>query len=75
MFNREHQQVAKQTYQIFLKNPFDARLRTHKIHALSAKAGRIIYTVEIAMNLRAVFFIRGNDIISFDIGTHDIYKG
>ena len=57
--------ATKRAFQIFLKDPFDARLRTHKIHALSARAKRTIYSVAIAADLRALFF---------DIGTHNVYR-
>lgn len=60
---------------IFKNNPFDPRLRTHKIHRLSSHYGRIIYAVEIEGDLRAVFFIKDDCVITVDIGTHDIYKG
>ena len=62
-------------WEIFKENPFDPRLRTHKIHRLSAQYGRTIYAVDIEGDLRAVFFIKDDLIITVDIGTHDIYKG
>ena len=34
-----------------------------------------VYAVEVEVNLRAVFYIEGDTVISFNIGTHDIYKG
>ena len=66
--------AAKRAFKIFAQDPFDARLGTHKIHSLSARAKRTIYAVEVAADLRALFFIRGDEIISFDIGTHDVYR-
>ena len=62
-------------WKIFQENPFDPRLRTHKIHKLSALCGRTIYAVDIEGDLRAVFFIKDDCIVTVDIGTHDIYKG
>jgi hypothetical protein len=50
-------------------------LRTHKIHRLSAHYGRTIYAVDIEGDLRAVFYIEGNCVVTVDIGTHDLYKG
>lgn len=73
--SREQQADAKSAFRLFLANPFDPRLRTHKIHSLSGRAGRTIYAVEIAANLRSLFFIRGDEIVSFDIGTHAVYRG
>ena len=66
--------AAKRAFKIFVQDAFDSRLRTHKIHSLSARAKRTIYAVEVATDLRALFFIRGDAIISFDIGTHDVYR-
>ena len=66
---------TRQAWQIFKANPFDPRLRTHKINRLSAHYGRTIYAVDIEGDLRPVFFIKDDCIITVDIGTHDIYKG
>ena len=66
---------VRRAWKIFKLDPFDARLRTHKIHSLSAEYRRTIYAVDIEGDLRAVFFIRGEEVITVDLGTHDIYKG
>lgn len=55
-------------------NPFDQRLKTHKIEKLFSRLGRTVYSVTVENNLRAVFFIKGNVVYTFDIGTHDIYR-
>ena len=34
--SKDQQQAARQAFQIFKENLFDPRLRTHKIHRLSA---------------------------------------
>jgi len=73
--NEAQKESARQAWKIFKENPFDSRLRTHKIHRLSARYGRIIYAIEIEGDLRTVFFIEGDCVITVDIGTHDIYKG
>ena len=67
-------QAARQAFQVFRTNPFDARLRAHKIHKLSAYYNRTIYAVDIASDLRAAFYIEGNTVWTVDIGTHDIYR-
>ena len=69
------QQAAQQAFQIFKKDPFDPRLRAHKIHKLSAYYGRTIHAVEIAGDLRATFYVDAETVWSVSIGTHDIYKG
>lgn len=66
---------TRRAWKIFKQNPFDRRLRTHKIHRLSAGYGQTIYAVDIEGDLRAVFYIEGNLVVTVDIGTHDIYKG
>jgi hypothetical protein len=66
---------TRRAWKIFKENPFDPRLRTHKIHRLSARYGRVIYAVDIENDLRAVFFIEGVCVVTVDIGTHNIYKG
>jgi hypothetical protein len=66
---------TRRAWEIFKENPFDQRLRTHKIHRLSAQYGRTIYAVDIEGDLRAVFFIEGDLVVTVDIGTHAIYKG
>ena len=66
--------TAKAAFEIFKQNPFDARLRTHKIHRLSGIMKRTIYAVEVEADLRAVFYLEGDTVISFNIGTHAIYS-
>ncbi len=59
----------------FLKRtPSIPRLRPHKIHRLSAHYGRTIYAVEIEGDLRAVFYVDRDTIVTVDIGTHAVYK-
>jgi mRNA-degrading endonuclease YafQ of YafQ-DinJ toxin-antitoxin module len=66
---------TRRAWEIFKENPFDPRLRTHKIHRLSAQYGRTIYAVDIEGDLRAVFFVESDVVVTVDIGTHAIYKG
>jgi hypothetical protein len=68
-------EAARRAWNIFKENPFDPRLRSHKIHRLSALYGRTIYAVDIEADLRSTFYIEGDMVISVDIGTHAIYKG
>lgn len=65
---------AHEAFEIFKVNPFDQRLKTHKIEKLFSRLGRTVYSVTVENNLRAVFFIKGNVVYTFDIGTHDIYR-
>ena len=70
----EQQQSARKAFRVFKENPFDARLRSHKIHRLSARYGRTIYSAEIEADLRAVFYVEGDLIVTVDIGSHSIYR-
>lgn len=65
---------ARYAWEIFREDPFDPRLNTHKIHALSARFKKTIYSIWIENNLRVVFYIDGNTVFTVDIGTHDIYQ-
>ena len=71
----EQKRSAKAAFKIFKDNPFDPRLRTHKIHKLSAIYGKTIYSVWIEGDLRSVFYIDGDMVVSVDIGTHAVYRG
>lgn len=66
--------LAREKFRIFRENPFEPRLRTHKIQSLSALFKRTVHAVVIEGNLRAVFYIEGDLVVTFNIGTHDIYK-
>jgi mRNA-degrading endonuclease YafQ of YafQ-DinJ toxin-antitoxin module len=67
-------QSAKAAFKTFKEDPFDPRLRTHKIHKLSSIYGKTIHSVWIEGDLRSVFYIEGNMVVSVDIGTHAIYR-
>lgn len=66
---------TRRAWAIFKVNPFDPRLRPHKIHRLWAFYGRTIYAAEIEADLRATFYLEGNEVVTVDIGTHDVYRG
>lgn len=59
---------------LFKEDPFDPRLRTHKIHRLSSALNKTVHAAVIENDLRVVFFIEGDTIFTFGIGSHDIYK-
>jgi mRNA-degrading endonuclease YafQ of YafQ-DinJ toxin-antitoxin module len=71
----QQQRTAREAFTIFKENPFDPRLRSHKIHKLSARYGRIIYSAEMEADLRVVFYVEGNTVVTVDIGSHDLYRG
>ena len=65
---------ARKAWKIFKEDPFDPRLRTHKIQGLSARYGRTIYAVEVEGDLRSLFYLDGDIVVSLVIGTHQIYR-
>jgi hypothetical protein len=70
----DDQQSTREAFKKFKVNPFDPALKTHKINRLSALRKKTVYSVVIGKDLRAVFTITNNVVLSEDIGTHDIYK-
>lgn len=72
--SNQQQQNARDAFRVFKENPFDSRLRSHKIHRLSARYGRTIYSAEIEADLRAVFYVEGDLVVTIDIGSHSIYR-
>jgi hypothetical protein len=46
---------CRKAWRIFKENPFDPRLRSHKINRLSARYGRTIYAAAIEDDLRLLF--------------------
>lgn len=65
---------ARKAWVIFKENPFAPRLRTHKIHRLSASYGRTIYAVELEGDLRSLCYLDGETVVSLIVGTHAIYN-
>jgi hypothetical protein len=66
--------AVRRAWTIFKANPFDPRLGVHKIHALSAKSGKIVHALTIEADLRAVFCVEGDTVFTVDIGAHAIYR-
>lgn len=67
-------ETARQAWLIFKHDPFDPRLRAHKIHRLSALLRRTVYAVKVEGDLRVVFYLEGDQVVSFNVGTHDLYR-
>jgi mRNA-degrading endonuclease YafQ of YafQ-DinJ toxin-antitoxin module len=70
----QQQRRAREVFVIFKQNPFDSRLRSHKIQKLSARYGRVIYAAEIESDLRVVFYVEGDTVVTLDIGSHSLYR-
>ena len=71
----EQQGRARKAFLIFKQDPFDPRLRSHKIRRLSARYARTIDAAEIEADLRVVFYIEGDIVVTVDVGSHDLYRG
>jgi mRNA-degrading endonuclease YafQ of YafQ-DinJ toxin-antitoxin module len=65
---------VRRAWAIFKVDPFDRRLRTHRIHKLSARYKATIYSVVVEGDLRVVFRVDGDTATTLDVGSHDIYK-
>lgn len=69
--SKEKQKIAIQREGYFRKNPFDSRLKTHK---LSGKL-QSYWAFSLTYSDRVLFrFIHKDEIIFYKIGSHDIYK-
>ncbi len=65
------QNDAVEKENIFINNPFDKRLRTHK---LKGKLGNFL-SFSVNYSYRIVFeFVKKDEVIFYDIGDHQIYK-
>jgi addiction module RelE/StbE family toxin len=63
--------LAESREDIFQKDPFDPRLKTHKLKGALKK----YYSFSITYSYRIVFHFKSDNEIVFDtIGTHEVYK-
>ncbi len=63
------QETARETYQLWQKDPYNPNLQFKKIHPVQP-----IYSVRIGLNWRAVGIKDSNTIIWFWIGSHSDYN-
>ena len=70
----EQKNSVREAWKLFKENPFAPQLNTHRIHYLSSLASRSVYAVEIENDLRSIFYIDGDTVYTFDIGTHAVHK-
>lgn len=62
---------AEQKEKIFRENPFDPRLRTHKLSGREKE----VWAFWITDSYRIKFiFLPNQEVLLLDIGTHEIYK-
>ena len=67
-------ELVRSAWLKFRLNPFDPALGTHKIRTLSAKVGFPVYSVVLEKDLRALFYIEAEKVVTFEIGTHEVYR-
>jgi len=70
----EQKASARRVWAIFKVDPFDRRLRAHRIHKVSSHFKATVYSAVVESDLRVIFRIDDDTVTSLDIGTHDIYK-
>lgn len=67
----EIKKLAQQRESIFLANPFDHRLKTHKLKGKLKNH----WSYSVDYQYRIIFrFIDKETVLCFDIGKHDIYN-
>lgn len=63
--------VTEEKEEIFRHNPFDPRLKTHKLKGELKDS----YSFSVSYQWRIIFHFEKNDTIVLDvIGTHEVYK-
>jgi mRNA-degrading endonuclease YafQ of YafQ-DinJ toxin-antitoxin module len=69
--SKEIKERAKEKEKIFRENPFDPRLRTHKLHGKEKE----VWAFWVTYSYRIKFiFLSDEEVLFLDIGTHKIYK-
>lgn len=70
-FPKNQLKFLKQKEKIFRENPFDPRLKTHKLKGELAD----FYAFSVSYHWRIVFHFEKENVIIFDaIGTHEVYR-
>ena len=62
---------AKEKEFIFRSNPFDVRLRTHKLSGIDKSCWA--FWIDNSCRIKFIFLSKG-EVLFLDVGTHDIYK-
>ncbi|MDO8497985.1 MAG: type II toxin-antitoxin system mRNA interferase toxin, RelE/StbE family [bacterium] len=70
--SREIQKLVEERIKIFINDPFDSRLKTHKLHGKFEE----YFSFSINNKYRIIFYYTENDkdVKFYSIGTHDIYE-
>jgi len=68
---KQIQELQDKKEQWFQNNSFDMRLKTHKLRGKYSD----FYSYSVTYKWRVLFrFVKKDEVIFYDIGTHDIYK-
>lgn len=62
--------LAEKREEVFRKDPFDPRLKTHKLKGELSD----YYSFSISCHFRIVFHFEKKDIIFDTVGTHEVYS-
>lgn len=68
------QDLAREKFKIFKEDPFHPSLGSHRINKLSAQYKKTIFSACLEGDLRVVFYLEGEMVISVGIGSHAIYR-
>jgi mRNA-degrading endonuclease YafQ of YafQ-DinJ toxin-antitoxin module len=68
---KEVKERAKQRELIFRENPFDSRLKTHKLSGRDKECWA--FSVDYSYRIKFIF-LNDEEILFLDIGTHEIYR-
>ena len=68
--SEKSQEKAERCENIFRANPFDRRLKSHKLHGKMQG----LWSFSVDRRYRILFEFDGDDVIFLDIGDHDLYK-
>ncbi len=69
--HKEIQEKVKVKEAVFRKNPFDKRLKAHKLSGKEREAWA--FWVDYFYRIKFIFLTK-NEVLFLDIGTHDFYK-
>ena len=68
---KEAKERAKNKEKIFRENPFDPRLRTHKLHGKEKEVWA--FWIDYVYRIKFIF-LSDQEVLFLDVGTHEIYK-
>lgn len=72
---KEIKELAKKKEKIFRKNPFDPRLKTHKLQGRFKGKLEKYWSFSIGYKYRIIFrFLNRNTVRFYKVGTHRIYQ-